>query len=127
MSTTSKKYFDKKFKTEIWSRFIKNIAAIKSEKDLHNILSKLFTPQELIMMEKRLAILHLLNIGKSYRQISEIADIHYDTISFVKNQYAPKLKKSIKKEKQREEDLFGWAQKDKYKQSIFHHRPNRFR
>ena len=124
MSTTSKKYFEKKFKNDIWEEFIKDLSAVKSENELNVILSKLLTPQEQIMLEKRLAVLNLLNAGKTYREISEVVDVHYNTISFIKKQY--KLPPKNKSEKNPSILKWGGDNKLKYKRSIFHHRPNRF-
>jgi len=84
MSSTSKKYFNGNFKEKIWGQLIKKIKKAKSSHDMTNVLSKSLTPTELNLLEKRLAVLYLLKQGLSYRKISEIADVHYNTISFVK-------------------------------------------
>jgi len=42
------------------------------------------TLTELNVLEKRLAVLYLLKQKLPYRKISEIADVHYNTISFIK-------------------------------------------
>ncbi len=85
MSKTSKKYFDEEFKKEIWEPLIKELKNAGSEKELVGILGKILAPSEIITIEKRLAVKYLLSKGESYRKISEIADVHYNTISFVKN------------------------------------------
>lgn len=95
MSNTSKKYFDKNFKREIWRALLKEIRRAKSENEINKVLSKVLTPSELNILEKRLAVLHLLKQKLSYRKISEIADVHYNTISFVKKG----LKKPIRKKR----------------------------
>jgi len=47
-------------------------------------LNKFLTPDEKIIFEKRLAIIHLLKFKHTYRQISEKVDITRKTIAFVK-------------------------------------------
>ena len=75
MSKTSKKYFEEKFKSILWNRFLKNIKKAKTCKELNFLLKKFFTPDEKIMIEKRLGILYLLEKGLSYRQIGEEIEV----------------------------------------------------
>lgn len=84
MGITSKKYFEEDFKRKIWQGLMKEISRAKSEKELIKALSKALTPAELNLLEKRLAVIYLLKQKLSYRKISEIADVHYNTISFIK-------------------------------------------
>jgi len=56
-------------------------------------LAKILTPHEINLVEKRLAVLNLLKKKLSYRQISEIADVHKGTISFIKKGFV-RVKKS---------------------------------
>lgn len=90
MSTTSKKYFDKKFKKIIWDKFFREIKNIKTEDNLIELLDKFFTDNEKIMLEKRLATLYLLEIGESYKKIGEKIDITPKTISFIKRGFKKK-------------------------------------
>ncbi|MEK7149840.1 MAG: helix-turn-helix domain-containing protein [Patescibacteria group bacterium] len=115
MSSTGKKYFSEEFRAAIWKPLICGVKEAKTDKEFVNFLDKILTPQEKITIEKRLAILFLLPQGKSYKEISDIVDTHYSTISFVKKGF----KKSVKKPKQnnylkKEEDLFDFAKKKKF-------------
>ncbi|NCO15340.1 hypothetical protein COW77_02350 [Candidatus Wolfebacteria bacterium CG18_big_fil_WC_8_21_14_2_50_39_7] len=47
----------------------------KTCKELNFLLKKFFTPDEKIMIEKRLGILYLLEKGLSYRQIGEEIEV----------------------------------------------------
>ncbi|MDP3015255.1 MAG: Trp family transcriptional regulator [bacterium] len=95
MSNTSKKYFEEDFKKKIWEEAIKEISRAKSEKEIIKTLSRALTPSELNLLEKRLIVVYLLKQGFTYRKICEIADVHYNTVSFVKKG----LKKPIRKKK----------------------------
>ncbi len=95
MSSTSKKYFEEDFKKKIWKEVVKEIGRVKSEREIIKILSKALTPSELNLLEKRLIIVYLLKQGFTYRKICEIADVHYNTVSFVKKG----LKKPVRKKK----------------------------
>ena len=63
---------------------MKEVGRAKSEKETIKALNQALTPAELNLLEKRLAVLYLLKQKLSYRKISEIADVHYNTISFIK-------------------------------------------
>ncbi|MBI5401479.1 hypothetical protein HZB05_01465 [Candidatus Wolfebacteria bacterium] len=95
MVNITKKYLEEKLKAEIWDKFLKEIRQIKSESDLRNLCEKLFTPSEIIMIEKRLGIRHLLAKGLRYREIGEILDVMPKTISFTKKGFKkyPKIKR----------------------------------
>jgi len=84
MSNTSKKYFDENFKRAIWRDLLEEIRRVKSEDEMNRVLGKVLTLTELNVLEKRLAVLYLLKQKLPYRKISEIADVHYNTISFIK-------------------------------------------
>lgn len=97
MSTTCKKYFDKKFKEDIWTRFSREIKNIKNYEEFDDFLNKYFTPQEKIMFEKRLGIFYLLEKRLSYREISRELAITLKTISFVKRGFKKSKKRIAKK------------------------------
>jgi|GEM_PF-1566766 len=92
MSNTSKKYFEEKFKDKIWSGFLKEITAARNKNQLIEILSKALTQKELNLLEKRLVVQFLLEGKLSYRKIAEIADVHYNMISFVKGGLKNKIR-----------------------------------
>ncbi|MDP3052817.1 MAG: Trp family transcriptional regulator [bacterium] len=97
MSTTCKKYFDKKFKEDIWTRFLREIKNIKNYEEFDAFSDKYFTPQEKIVFEKRLGIFYFLEKGLSYREISRELAITLKTISFVKSGFKKPRKRIIKK------------------------------
>lgn len=104
MSTTSKKYFEEQFKNILWERFLKEIKKSKTGKELDVLFNKYFTPNEKIIIEKRLAILYLAERGLSYRKIREEVDVTSKTISFVKRGFKKPIKRP-KKESFRSEEL----------------------
>lgn len=97
MSTTCKKYFAKKFKENIWMRFLREIKNIQNHEELDAFLDKYFTPQEKIVLEKRLGIFYFLEKGLSYREISRELAITLKTISFVKRGFRNPRKRIVKK------------------------------
>ena len=97
MSTTCKKYFDKKFKENIWTRFLQEIKNIKNYEEFDAFLDKYFTSQEKIIFEKRLGIFYFLEKGLSYREISRELAVTLKTISFVKRGFKKPRKRIVKK------------------------------
>jgi Trp operon repressor len=97
MVHVSKKYLEENLKREIWGRFLREISNVKSADRLENSLEKFFTPSERVMLEKRLAIMYLIEHGLRYRDISKIIDVSSSTISFIRGGF--KKKKGAKKEK----------------------------
>lgn len=84
MVNINRKYLEATFKEKIWTEFLKEITKVKSKNDLKRLLERLFTASELVMIEKRLAIFHLIDEGFRYREIGEMIDVAPSTISFVK-------------------------------------------
>ncbi len=103
----NKKYLEKNLKEEIWSHFLKDIKKAHSTKDLLKICERVFTVNEIKLLEKRLGIINLLGKGYKYRDIGEILDAMPTTIAFVKK--GLRKSKKIKKEKKEDKDfsLFG--------------------
>jgi len=111
MSKTSKKYFGREFKEIIWNGFLQEIKKIKTRKSLEQLIAKVLTENERIMLEKRLAILYLLGVNKTYREISREVDVTLKTVNFVKNglkrppekekEYKPITRKDLKERKSR--------------------------
>lgn len=97
MSTTCKKIFDKEFKENIWTRFLREIKIIKNYEELDAFWDKYFTPQEKIVFEKRLGIFYFLEKGLSYREISREMAVTLRTISFVKRGFKKPKKRTEKK------------------------------
>lgn len=96
MSTTSKKYFEEKFKNILWNRLLKETHKAKTGKELEVLLNKYLTPNEKIILEKRLSILFLLGNSLSYRKIKDEVDITSKTISFVKKGFKKPAKRPQK-------------------------------
>lgn len=82
MVNISKKYLDARLKNQVWKNLL---ADIQESKEITEILKKILTAKEIIMLEKRLAILEMLRRGESYRTIRHDLDVSPATISFVKN------------------------------------------
>jgi uncharacterized protein YerC len=84
MAQVNKKKLPEGLRQEAWRRFARLTGGAASEEARHARLRALFTPTELIALEKRLAILILLERGKSYRAIGRIIDVTRSTVSAVK-------------------------------------------
>ena len=93
MSRTSKKYWDEKFKAQIWKEFFADIKKINYEKDLERILKTILSDDEMILAGKRLAVKKLLKEGVTYREISRKIDVTRVTISFIKNNFKRPIRK----------------------------------
>ena len=97
MVNVNKKYLEEKLKSSIWRDFIRAIKKARTEKDIKETVGKLFTPTELIMIEKRLAIISFLKQGISHREIGRILDVSPATVSFVRNGFSGPKKPRQKK------------------------------
>ncbi|MDO8504471.1 MAG: Trp family transcriptional regulator [Candidatus Liptonbacteria bacterium] len=73
------------------------IKKIKTKKELDILLGRLLTPEEQIMVKKRLAIRLFLGEGKRVRDIREALDVSKATICFVRRGLVnlPKKEKQI--------------------------------
>lgn len=78
----------------------KELSKAKTEKEFEKAMRQFLSPSEIIMIEKRLAILELLDQGIKYSDIKEIIDVSGTTISFVRKGFKnnPKKQRLIKKE-----------------------------
>lgn len=68
-------------KGEAWRKLRKEM---HQARNLEETLKKFFTPSEVVMIEKRLAILVMLEKGNSYLDIRHVLDVSPGTISFIK-------------------------------------------
>ena len=93
MGRTSKKYWDEKFKSQIWKDFFADIKKVNNEKDLERILKTMLSDGEMVLAEKRLAVKKLLKEGVTYREISRKIDVTRVTISFIKNNFKRPVRK----------------------------------
>ncbi len=96
MVHVSKKYLDEDLKIKIEARLLERIKRVKSRPQLKQLLEELFTPSELVMLEKRLAISYLVEQKLPYKKMREILDVSPGTISFVKGGFKKKSAKNKK-------------------------------
>ncbi len=68
----------------LWEKLVGKITEINSKNEIKAILESLISKDEKKMMLRRLAILALINEGKSYQEIGEILWVSSQTISTVK-------------------------------------------
>lgn len=74
---------------------LKTFKNVKTKKDLKEFLDEFLTPEEQVMIKKRLAIILSFQESKRTKEITEALDVSRATISFVKRG----LKRPPKKEK----------------------------
>jgi len=110
MVNITKIYLEEKLKKEIKGEFLKEIKKVKSESELEIFLSKIFTPSEIIMIEKRIGVPYLLKKGLTYRKIGLDLDISLSTISFIKKGFKKPVKRSVDK-KMKEPSVPEWMLK----------------
>ncbi|MBI2515062.1 hypothetical protein HYV91_02680 [Candidatus Wolfebacteria bacterium] len=108
MSRTSRKYFDEKFKKEIWEGFFVNLRASRNENELKNALRRGLTDEEIVLMEKRLAVKSLLKEKISYSEIARRADVTRATVNFVKNNFKRPVWKKRKYSETKNNARSGW-------------------
>ena len=82
MVNVSKKFLEKDLKRKAWHILEKKI---KESGDIGEVFRKVFTSSEISMIEKRLAILAMLQSGNSYLTIRRTIDVSPGTISFIKH------------------------------------------
>jgi len=90
MVHVNKIQFPSELHKEVWEKFWKITKNSSSPETLTKNLSTLLTSNEIFVLEKRLAILLLLEKGMSYREISRTIDVTRSTISFVKHHFTKK-------------------------------------
>jgi len=81
MVNVNKKYLGEDQKAEAWRKFE---SKIKRGGDIKRVLGKYLSPDELVVFEKRLAIISMLEQGKTYLDIRHKLDASPGTVSFVK-------------------------------------------
>ena len=86
----SRKYLEENLKRTIINQLIKEVRGVESQEQLSRFLNKLFTPSEIVMLEKRLAIMHLIRSELKYQEIARMIDVSSSTISFVKSGFTKK-------------------------------------
>ena len=72
---------------DLWEKFLDKLSSTKSRKDLKKILEKIISRDEKKMISKRIAVMALLKLGKSYREISRILWIAHHTVSAIKKNF----------------------------------------
>lgn len=81
MVNVNKKYLGEDQKEEAWRKFE---SKIKKGSDIKRVLGKYLSPDEFAVFEKRLAIISMLEQGKTYLDIRHKLDASPGTVSFVK-------------------------------------------
>ncbi|MCR4275718.1 MAG: Trp family transcriptional regulator [Candidatus Wolfebacteria bacterium] len=115
MGRTSKKNWDEKFKNQIWGEVLTGAKKAKDEEDLKKILKTAMTDDEIVSMEKRLAVKKLLKEGIGYREISRRVGATRVTVNFIRDNFSrPIWKKRV-------------YSKDKFKAKKQSHYHGRFR
>lgn len=92
MVNVSKTQFPPELRKEVWGKFWRIVKTSPSPEALMKNLSVFLSSNEISMLEKRLAILLLLEKGVSYREIGKTIDVSRSTISFVKSNFIRKPK-----------------------------------
>lgn len=69
---------------QLWRKLINEIAKTTDEKETQRILEKLVSESEKKMILKRLAVVALVQSGKSYREIGKILWLSPNTVSTIK-------------------------------------------
>ena len=75
---------NKKLEEKVWQEFLNKLRHAISSKNSEEILETLLSSYEKKELARRLAIISLLNEGKTYRRISEILGVSHQTIRAVK-------------------------------------------
>lgn len=84
MTRVTKRKIPDELREEAWAQFLKATQISVSPKALRKKLERFLTPAELVLLEKRLAILVLLRHGVSYKKMGRMIDVSPHTVSFVK-------------------------------------------
>jgi uncharacterized protein YerC len=80
-----------------WSNFLSRLKKTPSSKKTEIIFNALLSPEEKIVLARRLAVVLLLKQGKSYTEISQILGVAPQTISAVKKSISKKFYNPYKK------------------------------
>ncbi len=75
---------------EAWKKFRVMINSSALAETLRGRIEALLSPSEIVMLEKRLSILVLLERKTTYREIETLVDVTSATISFVKRHFVKK-------------------------------------
>ncbi|MCL5746859.1 MAG: YerC/YecD family TrpR-related protein [Patescibacteria group bacterium] len=80
MTQVSKYPISKNIADRIFEVFIKSLIKVKNDKDAEDLADDLFSPEEKIMLAKRLAIAFLLMKNYQYREIRDLLRVSLATI-----------------------------------------------
>ncbi|MCX6702424.1 MAG: helix-turn-helix domain-containing protein [Candidatus Wolfebacteria bacterium] len=92
MVNVNKKYLGRSLNEESWQKFE---SELKRGGNVKKLLTKYLSPDEFAVFEKRLAIISLLEKGKTYLEIRRELDASPSTVSFVRQGF--KINKKPKK------------------------------
>lgn len=87
MTRINKTQFPIKLRIEAWERIKNEVHATGSLEQFKQSLGTYISPAEMKMLEKRSAILLLLEKGKTYRNIGETIDVSRATVSYIKRKF----------------------------------------
>lgn len=73
-----------KWMEELWDGLMNEIAKKNSKKEIQKILEKLISKDEKKMILRRMGVLALVRLGKSYKEISEALWVSHASISTIK-------------------------------------------
>lgn len=90
MVCINKTQFPKKLRDEVWKGLWSLIQNSSSPESFQEKMKSIFTPTEIIMIEKRIAIPLLLKKGLTYREIGRLIDVSPTTINFIKHHFVKK-------------------------------------
>jgi uncharacterized protein YerC len=99
MTNITKKGLDNNLSNTALNNLLKEIKKCENADDFEIILNNLFTPQEKIMLKKRLAIKLLIKNGKGNKEISKTLDVSRVTVDFIKRGLKKLPQKPIRKNK----------------------------
>lgn len=84
MVRVNKKYLKEKLKREAWGILLAGSKTATSPDEIEKVLARWLTPDEITMLEKRLAIKILLQKGVRHNEIKRTLDISSHTITSFK-------------------------------------------
>lgn len=81
MTQISARRLDEETQKRMYRLFAEVIQRTNTMQDVENLLNDMFTPNERIMLPKRICIAYLLKHGYTHRQISSYVNVSFTTIN----------------------------------------------
>lgn len=73
---------------KLWERILEGVANSRSKKEVQKFLESILSERERTFLLRRLAILALIQSGKSYKEIGEILWVSPQTVSTIKKNFS---------------------------------------